>query len=121
MYLDISGTHQSRTEEYLWSYFCASVLLNLIQKISRIEALGKFISQNTIIINIIVFSCLIYAEEFRCVSQNFMVTLKVGFAVVITQTVKVRLRKVKKVAEQESGVLNVSSPLFYFVENILFM
>lgn len=68
-----------------------------------------------------VFPCFIYAEEFRCVYQNFMVTLKVGFAVLITQTVKVRLRKVKKVAEQESGVLNVSGPLCYFVENILFI
>lgn len=37
-----------------------------------------------------VFPCFIYAEEFRCVYQNFMVTLKVGFAVLITQTVKVR-------------------------------
>lgn len=49
-----------------------------------------------------------------------MVILKVGLAVPITQTEKLRLRRIRKVAEQESGVLNVSGPLCYFVENILF-
>lgn len=35
-------------------YFCAAVLFSLIQKTSKIEVLGRFLSQNTIINNIVV-------------------------------------------------------------------
>lgn len=55
-------------------------------------------------------------EEIRCVSQNFMVTLKVGFAVRIAQIEELWLRKIRKVEKQESGVLNDFSPLCYLRE-----
>lgn len=37
-------------------YFCEAVLCSLIQKTSKVEVLGKFLSQNTIINNIVVFN-----------------------------------------------------------------